>query len=177
MMNAIIMPSQQVNNNNNYTYEEVAKDLGCGYFEKYTLVNGKKDGLYQYFVHNELTISIEYKNGKKYGKYITYYTRDLYHLIKHIEEYKNDIMDGYMKQYDMFGKPRYIAKYENDIIKASVCFNDDMTIDNEHSIINDENEKQYLIDILFQDINMNECIERKEHYDAYMQEMENQLYM
>lgn len=90
----------------NYIYGWVEEHKDCGHFKAYTkyrIKYGEKDGDYFYYINDNLVRKATYKDGKRHGEYIEWYSDyPPLKLPKHMYfkcEYKNDLMDGEYKQW------------------------------------------------------------------------------
>ncbi len=166
-MNVIIPPSQQhYEQQSNNTYQDVVKHLGCGYYEKYTLINGKKNGLYEYRYGTIPIYIIEFKNDIQHGKDITYHTYDLgSRQLAQCKEWLHGKLNGYCKSYNRHGMPTSIAYYQHGHMNLYIQFKDDGSVDYENSKIPNYCDINSITTMIFNGININECIERKKIQD------------
>jgi hypothetical protein len=164
-MNVIIQPSQNQQSQQEQ-YQEVVNDLGGYYYEKYTLINGKKNGLYEYRYGTIPIYIIEFKNDIQHGKDITYHTYDLTKIcVAQCKEWLNGKLNGYCKSYNRHGMPTSVAYYQHGHMDLHIQFKDDGSIDYENSQIPNHYNINSITNMIFNGININECMERKKMQD------------
>ncbi len=171
-MNVIIPPSQNQQSQSEQ-YQEVVNDLGCYYYEKYILINGKKEGLYQYGCGTFIGKTIEFQNDKKHGKDITYYGFDTKsRIISEIKHWVNGVLHGYYIKYNRHGMPTSVAYYQYGNINLIISFKNDGSIDNENSQFSNNHDISSIINMVFEGVNINECMEKKRIQDLKDKETE-----
>jgi hypothetical protein len=105
--------------------------------------------------------------------YIVYYAiGSKYRGIGEICKYVNGNIHGYYKKYNMFGMPTSVLYYEHGkYMNLMIIFDDNGSINYEKSQIPNEYNIASIVENIFKDININECMEKKR-----LQDEEDALY-
>ena len=103
--------------------EEIEAELKMA-LQPYTLSrfkNGKKDGVSNTIDYHGFNIKrVNYKNGRRHGKYETFYVS---HVLQATATYKEGVLDGKAVFYNGRGKKIGVAKYKKGILIEGYCRN------------------------------------------------------
>ncbi|RXJ83198.1 toxin-antitoxin system YwqK family antitoxin, partial [Arcobacter sp. CECT 8985] len=109
-------------------YKNDKREGLCSYFYKNgelkretNYVNDKKDGTLKQFSKGKITSITNYRNGKKYGKFIEYYENT--NIIKIAKNYKYGKLDGDSFEYFKTGKKKNKKTYRRDKLIRELIFN------------------------------------------------------
>ncbi len=165
-MNVIIPPSHNQQSQSEQ-YQEVVNQLGCGFSEKYTLVNGKKHGLYEYRNGIYIYLTVPYVHGNCHGTKIKYFGMTQgFNNISEKTEFVNNKQHGYTISYRISGMPKSISYYDHGkYCGIFIKFNKDASINYDKSDIPTNTNITEFINAAFSDININNCLDRQRQYD------------